>query len=107
MHAPLRVQDAAHLCDASPPAPPRTTSIMPVITSTGLASAMPAGSTLGHASTHLPHLIQASSICSTRPLSAASNVISSMGHTLLPEVGLKLTVPPLDCHCFRATLRSR
>jgi hypothetical protein len=79
MHSPLSVQDAAHLRDASPPAPLRMISIIPVMTSTGFASAMPAGSTLGQTSTHLPHRMQASSICSMQPLSAASNVISSIG----------------------------
>jgi len=41
-----------------------------------LASAMPAGLTLGQTSTHLPHLVQASSMRSTRPLRAVSKEIS-------------------------------
>src|SRR5947209_18843349 len=62
MHAPLSVQDDAHLREASGPAPVRTIPIMPVVTSRGFASAIPAGSMLGHASTHLPQRTQASSI---------------------------------------------
>ena len=45
----------------------------------GLASAMPAGFTLGQTSTHLPHCVQASSISSTRASSAVSNEISLIG----------------------------
>ena len=44
--------------------------------SLGLASMMPAGFTLGQTSTHLPHLVQASSIWSTRPLRAVSKEMS-------------------------------
>ena len=36
MHSPLSVQDDAHLRDASGPAPLRTISMMPVMTSTGI-----------------------------------------------------------------------
>ena len=42
------------------------------MTSRGAAPAMPAGCTLGHASTHLPHVLQASSIAVTRSDKTAS-----------------------------------
>jgi hypothetical protein len=46
--------------------------MMPPMTSAGAASAMPAGFTLGQASTHLPQRVQASTISSTRIWTAAS-----------------------------------
>src|SRR5229473_51470 len=66
MHSPLSIQDAAHLRDASGPAPLRKISSTPLIMSSELAPAMPAGFTLGQTSTHLPHRMQASSMSSTR-----------------------------------------
>src|ERR1700736_4868916 len=106
MHSPLSVQDDAHFRDASGPAPLLIMSMMPVMTSTAFAPAIPAGSTLGQTSTHLPHRMHASSICSTRPLSAASNVISSIGRTPVPEAGNRLAVALDDFHRFSATQRS-
>src|SRR5262245_30141371 len=75
MHSPLSVQEAAHLREASGPSPVRTMSRTPAITSGGLASPMPAGCALRQTPTHLPHLVQAPSICSTRSASAASKVM--------------------------------
>jgi hypothetical protein len=49
------------------------------MTSVELASATPAGATLGQTSTHLPQRVQASSISSTRASSAVSNEISLIG----------------------------
>jgi hypothetical protein len=73
------MQAAAHLRDASGPLPVRTSSRMPPITSSGFVSEMPAGFTLGQASTHLPHRVQASSIFSTRSPRAVSKGISFIG----------------------------
>src|SRR5262245_57375734 len=77
MQSPLDMQDCAHLREASGPWPVRTSSMMPPIVSSGFASAMPAGLTLGQTSTHLPHRVQASSISSTRSPNTASNGLSS------------------------------
>jgi hypothetical protein len=44
-----------------------------------LASAIPAGVTLGQASTHLPQRVHASSISSTRAPSAVSKEVSLIG----------------------------
>jgi hypothetical protein len=44
-----------------------------------LASAIPAGVTLGQASTHLPQRVHASSISSTRLPSAVSKEVSLIG----------------------------
>src|SRR5438874_11532507 len=75
MHSPLSVQEDAHVCDAFGPAPVRTMSSTPAMTSCGPAS-IPAGLTLGHTSTHLPHVVQASSIPATRSLSTVSKEMS-------------------------------
>src|SRR5262245_6277861 len=78
MHSPLSRQELAHLRDVSGPLPVRTMSITPLMTSVGATSLRPAGSTLGHTSTHLPQRVQASSISSTRAVSADSKVVAFM-----------------------------
>src|SRR6185312_8963298 len=78
MQSPLSMQEEAHFRDASAPSPRRTRSITPAITPAGAASAIPAGLTLGQASTHLPHLVQASSIAPVRSFRAASKLTSVM-----------------------------
>src|SRR3954466_577227 len=78
MHSPLSMQDWAHLREASGPLPVRTSSRMPPTMSSEVVFAMPAGSTAGQTSTHLPHRVQASSISSTRWPRAASNDISPL-----------------------------
>jgi hypothetical protein len=75
MQSPLSMQAAAHLRDASGPSPLRTRSSTPLMISSELAPVMPAGFTLGQASTHLPHRVQASSMSPTRSSSAASKEI--------------------------------
>src|SRR5712691_5833129 len=70
------MQELAHWRDASGPFPDPTISMMPVMTLAGLASAIPAGPTLGHTSTHLPHRVQASSMSSTRAPNAVSKETS-------------------------------
>ena len=47
--------------------------------SSDFVSEMPAGSTLGHTSTHFPHRVQASSISSTCSPRAVSNGTSFIG----------------------------
>src|SRR6185312_13027872 len=79
MHSPLSMQADAHLRDASGPSLPRRISRMPLITSLELVSAIPAGTTLGQASTHLPQRVHASTISSTRPPSAVSKEVSLIG----------------------------
>src|ERR1700744_1709253 len=64
---------------------------MPPMTSSDFASEMPAGATLGQASTHLPHRVQASSMSSTCSFRAVSNGISFMGSPAPAAVG---TEPP-------------
>src|SRR4051812_15751595 len=76
MHSPLSIQAAAHLRDASGPSPVRTMSRMPLMMLVELESETPAGCTLGQTSTHLPHLVQASSISLTRASRAVSKVMS-------------------------------
>src|SRR5258708_12545124 len=73
MQSPLSMHELAQVREAAGPSPLRTMSMTPPITSTGLAAASPAGGTLGHASTHLPQRVQASSISSTRAPNAVSN----------------------------------
>src|SRR5262249_43813146 len=72
MHSPESTQELAHLREASGPSPVRTMSSTPAIVACGSASAMPAAPVIGHASKHLPHLVQASSIASTRSVRAVS-----------------------------------
>src|SRR6266498_1444148 len=97
MHAPLSMQELAHLREASGPSPVRKMSSTPVMTSSGSASARPAGATLGHASTHLPHRVQASSIASTRVLSAVSKVTSFIGGCLyLPVASPRVPVDAVN-----------
>ena len=85
MHSPLNMQDAAHFRDASEPSPVRTRSSTPLMMSSGLASEMPAGLTLGQTSTHLPQRVQASTMSSTRPASADSNEKSYIKRALCPD----------------------
>jgi hypothetical protein len=75
MHSPLSVHAAAQAREASGPSPVRTMSRTPAMTAPGSALAMPAGSTLGQTSTHLPHCVQAASISSMRLSSADSKVV--------------------------------
>src|SRR5262249_10257534 len=70
MHSPLSMQALAHLRDISGPSPVRTMSRMPAIVVCGSAPATPAGSLMGQASKHLPHVVQASTMTSTRAESA-------------------------------------
>src|SRR5438876_10833571 len=79
MHSPESTQELAHLREASGPSPIRTMSRTPAIVACGSASAMPAAPVIGQASKHLPHLVQASSISSTREARAVSKVWST-GH---------------------------
>src|SRR5262245_38285796 len=79
MHSPLKVHAAAQVREASGPSPSRTISSTPAITASGFACLLPAGSTLGQLSTHLPHLLQASSMSPTRPLRADSKLLSPIG----------------------------
>src|ERR1700754_1665950 len=76
MQSPLSMQDAAHLREFSGPSPVRTMSRIPPMMSVEFECETPAGLTLGQTSTHLPHLVQASSISSTRAAKAVSKVIS-------------------------------
>jgi hypothetical protein len=87
MHSPLSMQDAAHLRDASGPSPVRTMSSTPLMMSSGVASAIPAGLTLGQTSTHLPHRVQVSSMSSTRPPRAVSKEMSFIGCRSIPQAG--------------------
>src|SRR5262245_53087023 len=79
MHSPESTHELAHLRDMSGPVPMRTMSSTPAIASRGSASAMPAGALIGQASKHLPHLVQASSMASTRAVRAVSNVFAIAG----------------------------
>src|ERR1044071_7126166 len=72
MHSPESTQASAHLREGSGPLPIRTMSSTPAMAAAGSASAMPAGAVIGQASKHLPHLVQASSIVSTRAARAVS-----------------------------------
>src|ERR1043166_5456694 len=78
MHSPLRTQELAHLRAAAGPLPVRKMSSTPVMTAIGSASATPAASVTGHASTHFPQRTQASTMASTRPASAVSNGVCVM-----------------------------
>ena len=66
MHSPLAMQALAHFCDSSGPLPSRRMSSTPEITALGSASPSPAGAAIGQASKQAPHLVQASSMSSTR-----------------------------------------
>src|SRR5262245_59304530 len=99
MHSPLSMQEVAHLREASGPSPLRTISRTPAITSCGLTLAMPAGWTLGQMSMHLPHLTQASSISSTRLLSAVSKDMPFISCAPLMPVSLSHR----DCVVFNVS----
>src|SRR5258708_34865579 len=73
MHSPLSTEALANLRAASVPSPCRKMSMTPSMTARG-AACTPPGPVTGHASTHLPQRVQASSIASTRPARACSNV---------------------------------
>src|SRR5437660_1644890 len=89
MHSPLSTQALAHLRDKSGPSPVRTMSRMPAIVARGSAPATPAGSLMGQASKHLPHVVQASTIASTQAVRAVSKVLligdPTIGLTLLRQ----------------------
>src|SRR4030095_8915193 len=75
MHSPESTQALAHLRDASGPSPERTMSSTPALVAWGSASATPAAPVIGQASKHLPHLVQASSMASTRAVRAVSRAL--------------------------------
>src|SRR3954468_22432974 len=75
MHSPESTQAFAHVRDASGPSPIRTMSSTPAIVAFGSASAMPAAPVIGQASKHLPQVVQASSIASTRAERAVSKAL--------------------------------
>src|SRR5258707_8579236 len=102
MHSQLSMQDAAHLRELSGPAPARPISSTPLMMSSELAPAIPAGVTLGQTSTHLPHRVQASSISSTRASSAVSNEVSLIGRGSPPlkRGDVSSNRHPAPCFCL-------
>src|SRR2546428_1842763 len=82
MHSPLSMQALAHLRATSGPSPRRTMSRTPATTACGSPAPTPAGAVIGQAEKHAPHLVQASSISSTRLVKAASNPELSIGFFL-------------------------
>src|SRR5262249_26741805 len=99
MHAPLSVHAFAHWREASGPVPVRRMSSTPVMTSTGFASVIPAGATLGHASTHLPQRVQASTISSMRAPSAVSKPTSPIEGCLSSRQAPSISSRGMNCHC--------
>src|SRR5947209_1679364 len=81
MHSPLMMQLLAHLRAVSGPVASRTMSRTPAMTSCGSASLIPAAPVIGQALKQAPHLVQASSMSSTRAASATSNAASLIGST--------------------------
>src|SRR5262245_56058143 len=75
MHSPESTQELAHLRETSGPSPERTISSTPAIAACGSAPATPAAPVIGQASKHLPHLVQASSMASTRAVRAVSKAL--------------------------------
>ncbi len=73
MHSPLAMQDLAHFSDSAEPLPKRRMSSTPETTALGSASPNPAGPAIGQAVKQAPHLVQASSMSSTRLVRASSN----------------------------------
>src|SRR6185436_17047439 len=73
MHSPLAMQALAHFSDSSLPLPKRKISSTPETTALGSAAPRPAGAAIGQTSKHLPHLVQASTMSSTRLVRASSN----------------------------------
>jgi hypothetical protein len=77
MHLPLLVQTRAQRSASLVPSPPASRSRMPPTIAGALAApaprSIPAGSTIGHAATHLPQRVQASRISSTRSCRASTN----------------------------------
>src|SRR5262245_8989893 len=73
MHSPLATQALAHFCETSGPLPSLRMSSTPDTTAFGSASAMPAPPVIGQAVKQAPHLVQASSMSSTRAVRASSN----------------------------------
>ncbi len=76
MQSPVSAQPFAQAVEACGPSPKRTISNTPDITAFGVASPTPAGPVIGQISTHLPHLVQASSISPVRAVKAASKAVS-------------------------------
>ena len=66
MHSPLAMQALAHFSDSAGPLPSRRMSSTPDTTAFGSASPRPAGAAIGQALKQAPHLVQASSMSSTR-----------------------------------------
>src|SRR5215467_13093309 len=104
MHSPESTQALAHLREASGPSPLRTTSSTPAIAALGSASATPAAPVIGQASKHLPHLVQASSMVSTRAVRAVSK---ASGIALLPGTRLPETRRTAQSRGDRPRLQSR
>src|SRR3954470_17650582 len=91
MHSPESTQALAHRRDASGPPPIRTMSSTPAITSRGAVMSTLAGSVIGHASTHLPHLVHASAMASARWRSAVSKAALIVDPCLIASaVGARL-----------------
>src|SRR5688572_3988656 len=78
MHSPLAIQALAHFSDSAGPLPKRRMSSTPDTTAFGSASPSPAGAAIGQTSKQAPHLVQASSMSSTRAVRADSNPTFSM-----------------------------
>src|SRR6185369_7512375 len=78
MHSPLAMQALAHFSDSAEPLPKRRMSSTPDTTATGSASARPAAGAIGQALKQAPHLVQASSMSSMRPVRASSNPVFCM-----------------------------
>ena len=85
MQSPVSAQPLAQAREEAGPAPLRTMSSTPAITSFGSASPpTPSGAVIGQISTHLPHWVQASSISAVRAVKAASKLNPVMALTSLP-----------------------
>src|SRR5262245_28426299 len=80
MHSPLRTQALAHFRDNSGPSPVRMMSRMPEIAARGSPPATAAGSLMGQASKHLPQVVQASTMASTRAVRAVAKVLLVIVH---------------------------
>ncbi len=78
MQSPVSTQPFAQACEAAGPSPMRTISSTPEMTLSGEAAPTPAGPVTGQISTHLPHLVQASSISAVRAARPISNAVSVM-----------------------------
>src|SRR5581483_10243999 len=98
MQAPSSAQDFAHFCAvaraASGPSPNRRISSTPEITAFGSSCATPAGPVIGQTSTHLPHLVQASTIAEARASSASSNAVVLIGEPFAKRAACRQDTPP-------------